>query len=119
MIGPCRPTSTRVSSTKRVHVGDALSGSVETVMPPPPSPMTHRLVAGQEIVLKANPLTSVRFHAAVPPVGFVEVNTLPAASMAAQKLVDGQETPASSWSALTLKRCQAAAPPPGFVEVRM
>src|SRR5690348_14818412 len=38
--------------------------------------------------------------------------------MAAQKWVDGQETPARSWSWSRKTRCQAVAPPVGLVELR-
>lgn len=55
----------------------------------------HSLFVGQEIEA-GDPLSEKTWetlHAPAPPVGFVEVATLPAVSTAAQKLVVGQEIP--------------------------
>src|ERR1700734_416391 len=86
-----------------VHAEAPPVGSVETNALPAASTATHGPMEGHETPLtNTGPALSVLFcvvlgskwatiHAGPPPVGSVEVITLPAASTATQKVVDGHE----------------------------
>jgi hypothetical protein len=82
-----------------------------------PSPAKHSVVDGQataEIPLLGSTLAAVQ--AAAPPVGLVDVTTLPAASPATHSVVDGQETAASCCELSTVAAVQTPAPPVGLLE---
>ncbi len=57
------------------------------------------------------------FHAVLPPVGFVEVTTLPTASTATHSDADGQDTASRVFVPSIVARVHAVAPPVGFVEL--
>ena len=59
----------------------------------------------------------VTFQAATPPVGLVEVTTLPKLSTATHRLLLGQDTPVRKLEPSTCASFQAVAPPIGLVEV--
>jgi hypothetical protein len=60
---------------------------------PLPSPATHNEIVGHETPANQLPgSTSHRFQVVAPPVGFVEVKTLPPASTATQSLAEGHDT---------------------------
>src|SRR5947209_7494014 len=88
-----------------------------------PSAMTHSELDAHETGPKKSlppsglpGATSVATQAALPPVGFVETNTLGEATMT-QNVVEGQEIElALGWEPSWLV-VQALAPPSGFVEV--
>jgi hypothetical protein len=80
-------------------------GLLEVTTPPFVSTATQRPLLGHEMPFSeqgaplvavgaqpAGPYTCVTFQAAAPPVGFLEVTTLPPPSTATQKLLLGQDT---------------------------
>lgn len=64
------------------------------------------------------PLRSVVVHAPAPPVGSVEVTTLPSELTAAQSSAEGQDTPSKPSRPLRLVVVQAPMPLAGSTEVR-
>ena len=103
-------------------------GFLDVTTLPFPSTATHSLLVGQETPFKKHagdpPNWShlepiwVTFQAAAPPVGLVEVTTLPLPSTSTQKPVVGQDTPLGPKSAeVTCVTFQEGAPPVGLVEV--
>src|SRR5947208_734775 len=63
------------------------------------------------------PSTLATLQAPAPPVGLVELTTLPPLSTATQSDVDGHEMPLIPLLPSTLVTVQAPAPPVGLVEV--
>src|SRR5450756_1420219 len=63
------------------------------------------------------PSTLVTVQAPAPPVGLLEVTTLPAKSTATQRPLLGQDTPRRTLEPSTWVTVQAAAPPVGLLEV--
>ena len=108
------------------------NGSVEVKMRPPWPTRTQSEVEAQEAEkspfsgdsVPSSPggvLNGTRFskrQEAAPPLGSVEVRTLPLSSTATQRLSVGQETPVILIEVPALASCQPAAAPLGSVEVR-
>src|SRR6202044_4038315 len=96
-----------------VHAEAPPVGSAETKALPAASTATHSPVDGHETPLtNTGPALSVLFwvvlgsklatvHAAAPPIGSVEAITLPAASTATHRAVEGPEKPVISVYAST------------------
>ena len=63
------------------------------------------------------PSTEDTVHAAAPPVGLVEVTTLPVPSTATHNVVLGQEIPLTGLLPSTFDTDHAVAPPVGLTEV--
>ena len=113
-----------------VHAAAPPVGSVEASALPAASTATHSPVEGHETPrTNTGPALSVLFcvvlgstwattHAAAPPVGSVEVITLPAASTATHRVVDGHETLVISIALSTSAAAHARGPPAGSVDQR-
>src|SRR5262249_29241786 len=89
----------------------------ETRTPPLLSPARHNVVEGQDTDQREAASTLSMVHAAVPPVGLVEVSTLPLWSTATHNWVEGQETPFRPARGSIFITDHAAAPPVGLVDV--
>src|ERR1039458_6786392 len=113
-----------------VHAVAPPVGAVETSALPAASTATQSAVDGHETPRTSTaPALSVLFcvmlvstwaavQAAAPPVGSCEVITLPAASTATHRTVDGHETLVSSLLPSTSARLHASGPPAGSVDQR-
>src|SRR2546426_11079554 len=83
-----------------------------------PSTATQKVMLGQDTPVRGLvPSTFVSVQAALPPVGLLDVITLPALSTATQKLTLGHEMPCTLPAPATFAETQAAADPVGLLEL--